>query len=243
MSLTIWSTSTEERVISVIEDSDRLYWATERATGYARDVLIGTSFSSYFTEPEKADAGYQQVFSEGFVRDYPLEILRNDGVIIPVSYNAVLYRDERGKVQGVFAAARDVTDIRRYQNLLSQSLSYYLNVLDMFPNPIWRSGVDAKCDYFNKAWLDFTGRSLEEELGDGWISGVHPEDLEYCVAHYIKAFEAREPFYMMYRLHHADGTYHRITDYGSPLFNQENEFMGYVGSCYDIDTDPHLLSG
>lgn len=209
--------------------------ATEIATGYSRDHLIGTSFSLYFTEPEKADAGYQQVFSEGFVRDYPLEILRDDGIIMQVSYNAVLYRDEGGEVQGVFAAARDVTDIRRYQNLLTQSLSFYLNILDKFPNPIWRSGIDAKCDYFNKAWLDFTGRPLEEEIGDEWVSGVHPEDLERCVTHYLKSFEEREPFCMMYRLHHIDGSYHWITDFGSPLFNPENEFIGYIGSCYDVD--------
>lgn len=127
---------------------------------------------------------------------------------MPISYNAVLYQDGEGKVQGVFAAARDITDIRKYQNLLSQSLSFYLNILDKFPNPIWRSGVDAKCDYFNKAWLVFTGRPLEEELGDGWVSGVHPEDLDRCVTYYLKSFEERESFCMMYRLHHVDGTFH-----------------------------------
>ncbi|PKL60263.1 MAG: hypothetical protein CVV33_03580, partial [Methanomicrobiales archaeon HGW-Methanomicrobiales-4] len=209
--------------------------ATEIATGYSREYLIGTNFHIYFTEPEKADAGYQQVFSEGFFRDYPLEMVHKDGGTMSVLYNAVLYRDETGAVQGVFATARDVTDIRRYQNLLSQSLSFYLNVLDKFPNPIWRSGVDGKCDYFNKAWLDFTGRLIEEELGDGWVSGVHPDDLDRCVSQYLMSFERRDPFCMMFRLHHVDGSFHWITDFGSPLFDQENEFIGYVGSCYDID--------
>lgn len=208
--------------------------ATESATGYPREHLIGTCFSSYFTEPEKADIGYQLVFSQGYVRNYPLEIMHKDGEIMEVSYNAVLYQDEKKVVQGVFAAARDITDLRRYQNLLSQSLSLYLNILDKFPNPIWRSGLDAKCDYFNKAWLDFTGRILEDEIGDGWVSGVHPDDLERCVSCYLKAFEEREPFSMMYRLHHADGSYHWITDFGSPMFDPDNTFIGYIGSCYDV---------
>lgn len=209
--------------------------ATEIATGYSRDHLIGTSFSSYFSKPDSAEIGYQKVFSKGVVRDYPLEMLHKDGQTLSVLYNAVLYRDEEGVVKGIFAAARDITDIRRYQNMMSQSLSFYLNVLDKFPNPIWRSGVDAKCDYFNKAWLDFTGRAIEDEIGDGWVSGIHPDDTDRCVSEYLKSFAKREPFCLMYRLHHSDGSYHWITDFGSPLFNPDNEFIGYIGSCYDID--------
>lgn len=209
--------------------------ATEIATGYSRNQLIGTSFNSYFTEPDKADSGYQQVFSKGVVRDYPLDMINKDGHTISVLYNAVVYRDEQGRVQGVFAAARDVTEIKGYQDMISRSLSYYLNVLDKFPNPIWRSGVDGKCDYFNLSWLEFTGRSLEEELGDGWVSGVHPDDCDRCVSQYLKSFEKRESFCLMYRLHHNDGSYHWITDFGNPLFNHNGDFLGYVGSCYDID--------
>lgn len=83
--------------------------ATEIVTGYSRDHLIGTSFSSYFTEPHKAEKGYEQVFSEGMVRDYPLKIRHKDGHTTCVLYNAVVYRDEHGEVQGVFAAARDMS--------------------------------------------------------------------------------------------------------------------------------------
>jgi PAS domain S-box-containing protein len=87
--------------------------ATEAVTGCARAMLIATDFSDYFTDPEKARAGYQQVFREGWVRDYPLEVRRRDGHITSVLYNASLYRDEGGKVIGVFAAARDVTERKR----------------------------------------------------------------------------------------------------------------------------------
>jgi PAS domain S-box-containing protein len=87
--------------------------ATEKVTGYSRDELIGKDFLDYFTEPEKARVGYQQVFREGFVRDYSLEIRHQDGHLTPVLYNASIYRDEAGRVIGVFAAARDITDRKR----------------------------------------------------------------------------------------------------------------------------------
>ena len=87
--------------------------AAETATGRGRQELIGTDFSTYFTEPEMARTGYQQVFKEGSVRDYPLEICHRDGHTIPVLYNAALYRDEAGQVVGIFAAARDITKRKR----------------------------------------------------------------------------------------------------------------------------------
>ncbi len=110
----------------------------------------------------------------------------------------------------------------------------YLRILNQMPNPIWRSGKDGKCDFFNKAWLAFTGRSMAQELGDGWAEGVHPDDLKSIVDKYYKSFKLQEPFELEYRLKHADGTYHWILDYGQPFFGGGGEFMGYVGSCYDI---------
>ena len=92
--------------------------ASVQATGVAREQLIGTDFSDYFTEPERARAGYEQVFSQGFVRDYPLALRHVSGRIIDVLYNASLYRDKHGTVQGVFAAARDVTEHRRLEQML-----------------------------------------------------------------------------------------------------------------------------
>ncbi|MFB3891917.1 MAG: ATP-binding protein [Phycisphaerae bacterium] len=95
--------------------------ATEMATGRRRDELIGTDFSDYFTEPDKARAGYQQVFREGTVRDYALEVRHRDGHGTPVLYNAALYRDEAGKVVGIFAAARDVTELMKAQRALQEA--------------------------------------------------------------------------------------------------------------------------
>ncbi len=95
--------------------------ATEQVTGYSRNELIGTDFSDYFTEPEKARTGYQQVFTDGEVRDYPLEIQHKDGHITPVLYNASVYRDENGEVIGVFAAARDITERKKVEKALKKA--------------------------------------------------------------------------------------------------------------------------
>jgi len=99
---------------------------------------------------------------------------------------------------------------------------------------IWTSGLDKKCNYFNQPWLDFTGRSLEQEIGDGWIEGVHPYDLARCVEIYCTAFDRHERFSMDYRLRYRDGSYRWIQDNGTPRFNVSGEFVGYIGHCLDI---------
>lgn len=109
-----------------------------------------------------------------------------------------------------------------------------LEVFDCFPNPIWRSGTDGLCDYFNRSWLEFTGRTLEQEIGNGWAEGVHPDDLERCLKVYTEAFAKRRPFRMEYRIRHASGRYHWLLDCGAPFHLPSGEFAGYIGSCYDL---------
>ena len=98
---------------------------------------------------------------------------------------------------------------------------------------IWRSGLDALCDWFNKPWLDFVGRTMEQEIGNGWTEGVHPEDFDRCLEVYLSSFDARRSFTMTYRLRRGDGVYREILDNGS-AFYRDGEFAGYFGSCIDI---------
>lgn len=107
-------------------------------------------------------------------------------------------------------------------------------IIQQFPALIWHSGFDGRCDYFNQTWLEFTGRTLAQELGDGWAEGVHPDDLSDCLKTYREAFEARQPFVMEYRLRYHDGSYRWITDHGAPHYAIDGCFCGYIGSCYDI---------
>ncbi len=109
-----------------------------------------------------------------------------------------------------------------------------LTLFERFPTLIWRAGTDALCSYFNQTWLGFTGRSLEQEVGDGWTVGIHPEDFDRCVSTYLEHFAVRTPFEMEYRLRRHDGEYRWIIDTGRPIYDQSGEFAGYIGSCLDI---------
>jgi PAS domain S-box-containing protein len=105
---------------------------------------------------------------------------------------------------------------------------------DTAPVMIWKAGEDKLCTFFNKPWLDFTGRGMEEELGDGWMEGVHPEDYDRCLETYVASFVAREPFKMEYRLRRHDDEYRWILDHGVPRFSPGGDFLGYIGTCVDI---------
>ena len=111
------------------------------------------------------------------------------------------------------------------------------------------SGTDKSCNFFNQGWLSFTGRSMEQELGEGWALGVHPEDLQRCLRTYTASFDARAPFEMEYRLRRFDGEYRWIVDYGTPRFEPDGTFCGYIGSAVDIterkssEESLHTLSG
>ncbi len=105
---------------------------------------------------------------------------------------------------------------------------------DTAPVLIWMAGVDSLCTYFNRPWLEFTGRELDEELGNGWAEGVHPDDFDECFNTYMSSFNARQKFEMEYRLRRADGQYRWILDNGVPRNNPDGSFAGYIGSCIDI---------
>jgi PAS domain S-box-containing protein len=120
------------------------------------------------------------------------------------------------------------------ENELRESESRFQIVADAAPVLIWMSGVDKLCTFFNKPWLDFTGRSMEQELGDGWAEGVHRDDLQKCLAVYNQAFDARQPFVMQYRLRRDDGEYRWISDQGVPRHDPQGRFAGYIGSCVDV---------
>lgn len=107
-------------------------------------------------------------------------------------------------------------------------------VANTAPVMIWTSGVDKLCTYVNQRWLDFTGRKLEQELGDGWSAGIHPDDLSQCLDQYIAAFDRRESFQLEYRLRRFDGEYRWIIDSGVPRWSADRGFMGYVGSATDV---------
>ena len=116
----------------------------------------------------------------------------------------------------------------------SESEERFRTVANTAPVLIWMSGTDKLCTFFNQRWLAFTGRTMEEELGEGWASGVHADDLNRCLETYSAKFEARTEFIMEYRLRRHDGEYRWILDSGVPMVEAGGRFLGYIGSCIDI---------
>ena len=120
------------------------------------------------------------------------------------------------------------------ERLLRESEHLFRLVADAAPVLIWMSATDKRCTYFNKPWLDFTGRSMEEEIGNGWAEGVHPEDSPRCSVTYAQSFDRREEFRIEFRLRRHDGEYRWILDIGVPRFNQDGSFSGYIGIGIDV---------
>jgi PAS domain S-box-containing protein len=139
----------------------------------------------------------------------------------------------------VFALLWQRARRQEVERSLRESEERFRLVADTTPALIWMSGWDRKCTFFNQGWLNFTGRPIDLELGDGWAEGVHAEDLQRCLDTYTQAFDRREQFRMEYRLRRHDGEYRWILDIGVPRLGNEGSFVGYIGSCIDF-TDRKL---
>jgi PAS domain S-box-containing protein len=129
---------------------------------------------------------------------------------------------------------RDATERRRAELAVAESEKRFRLIANTAPVLIWMSDPDKSCSYFNQSWLEFTGRRLEQELGNGWIESVHSQDLQGCLHTYTQFFDRRERFRMEYRLRRHDGEYRWVLDIGVPRFNGDGSFAGYVGCCMDI---------
>jgi PAS domain S-box-containing protein len=158
---------------------------------------------------------------------------RKDGALIDVSVTISPVRDLSGRVVGASKVARDISAQKRVERALRESELRYQVVTDASPVMIWMAGTDKLCYYFNKGWLDFVGRTLEQESGNGWVENVHPDDLDRCRQVYLSNFDARRTFEMEYRLRHYSGQYRWIFDRGIPRFGPDGTFEGYVGACLD----------
>lgn len=144
----------------------------------------------------------------------------------PQALKALSYRET--------AALKRVTAEREQAATASlESEARFRPIADTAPVLIWMSSPDAQRTFF-KPWLVFTGRTLEQEQGNGWSEGVHPDDLQSCLHTYHSAFQAHQDFGVEYRLRRADGAYRWVLDTGTPRFAANGSFAGYIGSCIDI---------
>jgi PAS domain S-box-containing protein len=155
-------------------------------------------------------------------------------MLLDVSLTISPLKDGTGRIIGASTVARDISDRKRAERALRESEQRFRVITEASPVMVWMSGVDKLCYYFNKGWLDFVGRTLEQEAGNGWAENVHPDDFDRCLQIYVTSFDARRPFQMEYRLRHHTGEYRWILDCGVPRFAPDGTFEGYMGGCLDI---------
>jgi len=208
--------------------------ATEKATGCSREELIGTDFSDYFTEPGKARKGYEQAFREGEVWDYPLQLRHRSGTVISVLYNASVYRSKEGDVVGVFAAARDITQLEHAMSAVSKSEARFRSLVTAISEIVWTTTPEGLVQDDIPAWRSYTGQTCEEIKGSGWSQALHPDDLAPSLSVWRQAVENRSPYKIEYRIRRHDGEYRYFAARGVPVIDLSGAIREWVGLCTDI---------
>ena len=188
------------------------------------------------------DATVQQAIRTRKDYAFDYRIPQQDGTVRWIASRGSCAYDQAGMPLGMTGVTQDITDHKRSELALRESEQRFRRMADASHMMVWMSGLGKGCTYFNQSWLDFTGRRMEQEAGDGWTEGVHPEDLERAVQTYSRMFDARKPFELEYRLRRFDGEYRWIFDVGTPLYEDDGRFCGYLGSCLDI-TDRKRAEG
>jgi PAS domain S-box-containing protein len=189
--------------------------------------------------PEDEAARVASIFNGLAAERKPFWGLRNvnlhkDGRQVTLEANGVPILDTDGNFRGYRGIDRDITSRDRAEQALRESEERFRLVANTAPVMIWMAGTDRMCNYLNRPWLDFVGAPLGEQLGNGWLKAVHPEDATTCFRTYMDAFDEEKSFEMQYRVRRHDGQYRWVLDFGVPRFNTDGSFAGYIGSCIDI---------
>jgi len=220
-------------------------WSEELYRIHGRDPSLPVpsheEFAQLFT-PEswrRLSAALEKGLQTDSVGEIELELVSADGSTRWLAARGEAVRDAAGRLNYLRGTAQDITERKQTEQSLLESEKRFCLVANTAPVMIWMSGPDKLCNYFNQPWLEFTGRPLEAELGNGWAQGVHPEDLAMYLDTYTQSFDIREPFEMQYRHRRHDGEYRWLLDDGVPRFNVDGSFAGYIGSCIDV-TDRKL---
>ena len=198
------------------------------------DMVIGKSIYDVIApEDRQKFRDFNQAVCRGEKRTLEFDIVGLKGNCRHMESHAAPLHNADGSIVQL-AVTNDITERRLSEQALRESEQRFRVITEASPIMVWMSGLDKLCFYFNKGWLEFVGRTLEQEQGNGWAENVHPDDLDRCLQIYVSSFDARHPFEMEYRLRHHSGQYRWILDHGVPRFTPEGKFEGYIGGCLDI---------
>jgi sigma-B regulation protein RsbU (phosphoserine phosphatase) len=207
--------------------------ATELVTGRTRAELLGTDFADYCTEPEKAQAGYQQVFRDGFVRDYALELRHRDGHLTSVLYNASVYRDDRGTVRGVFAAARDITALRRVEEALRESETKLNRAQEVAHIGSWYLDIPHNRLTWSDEVFRIFGVPKDRALTyDAFLDTVHPEDRASVETAWTAALHGA-PYDIEHRIV-VDGALKWVRERAQVAFDTDGHAVEGIGTVQDV---------
>jgi PAS domain S-box-containing protein len=207
-------------------------------TGWSREEVLGRPAKRLLEAPLQV----QEAMSietrpgEGISPFVEGALLEKSGHRRWIRWCSTPVRDSAGRIAGFASLGEDVTELRqlRAESARRESEQRFRNIADAAPLMVWVAGPDKQCTFVNKGWLLFTGRKLDQELGDVWTGAVHPDDLQNCLSVYRSGFEARRGFQMEFRKRRADGEYRWVLCTGLPQFGPGGELAGYIGSCSDI---------
>jgi PAS domain S-box-containing protein len=207
-----------------------------RMFGYAAEEVVDLPMQDLIVPDGLMDIAreHAHTLSQGGRVEVETIRRRKDASEMRVSILAVPITSDSGEHIADYAIYRDITEQKKAEERLRESEARFQEMADTAPVLIWMTGTDGLCNYFNEPWLDFTGRTLEQEVGTGWVEGVHPDDVQGCFDGFLPAFHARKPFRMEYRLRRADGAYRWVIESGIPRYTGAGEFAGYIGSNIDI---------
>ena len=215
--------------------------AAERFTGWASHEALGQPIGNVFKiesalTGEPAEIPVARVLQEGVVVGLANHtvLVSRQGARHDIADTAAPIVDSEGTILGVVLVFQDVTGQYKMRKALADSEAHFRTLANSGQALIWTENIHQQSDYFNDTWLRFTGRTLEQELGSGWTESIHPDDLDRCLLPYQAAVLTHAPFQAEYRHRHASGEYRWLLNQGSPRFDSEGTFLGYVGHCLDI---------